>query len=108
VKLAKVSATDKGAAPSLNLVFDGSGKPERVDSYGADVHSAEQAILNASFPVIFPEQSSVKVVREGALVCRDSGCSIELKSAGFNPDALNPNATVTASKPSAPNAGASK
>jgi predicted Zn-dependent protease len=81
VKLAKV-ASDAKSASSLHLVFDGTAKPERID-YAPDLKGAEHAILNANYPVTFPEISSVKVVRQGALACQSSGCVVELKAVAF-------------------------
>lgn len=81
VKVGKAGAT--ASADTLDLVFDGSQKPERVDSHGVDLSSAEQMVLNASYPVTFPEVSSLKVVRQGALKCQQAGCVVGLKPAAF-------------------------
>ena len=65
----------------FQLVFDGSDKPERIEHPGGiqSVQAAVDALQKMSFPVLFPDYSSVKVVRAGQLVCNASGCNLVLK-----------------------------
>jgi len=70
----------KGQA-EFALVFNGSGKPERVEfaEGDPDLHTADQALLDATFAVSFPDYSSLKIVRRGVLSCSASGCTAVLK-----------------------------
>jgi tetratricopeptide (TPR) repeat protein len=80
VKLARM--TGKSGSAEFNLVFDGSGKPERAqfESGDAGLRSALDALVNASYPVMFPDVSSVKVIRRASVSCGTSGCTTALKS----------------------------
>src|ERR1700743_44097 len=73
-------AMKKGHA-EFSLVFSGSSKAERVEFAEGDpeLHSAEQALIDATFAVFFPNYSSVKIVRRGVLTCGETGCAITLK-----------------------------
>src|SRR5262249_49361771 len=76
VKLAEVNLK-KGEA-EFTLVFDGSSKPELVEFYtgDADLVAARQALTDAAYPVTFPDNSSVKIVRRAVLECSASGCAV--------------------------------
>jgi tetratricopeptide (TPR) repeat protein len=65
----------KGTAEFV-LVFDGSSRPQRVDFYegDADLRGTEQALMDAEYPVVFPEYTSAKIVRHGILACAPTGC----------------------------------
>jgi transglutaminase-like putative cysteine protease/tetratricopeptide (TPR) repeat protein len=71
---------EKGEA-EFSLVFSGSNKAERADFAEGDpgLLSAEQALIDATFSVSFPDVSSVKIVRRGVLSCGATGCAIALK-----------------------------
>ena len=73
--------TGKKGEAEFTLVFDGSGKPERVEFRGGDaaLRDAEPALTNATYPVMFPDRSSIKIVRRGTLTCTTSGCAVVLK-----------------------------
>jgi tetratricopeptide (TPR) repeat protein len=73
--------TAKKGEAEFTLVFDGSSKPERVEyrEGDSDLRDAEPALTNATYPVMFPDRSSVKIVRRGALSCTASGCVVVLK-----------------------------
>lgn len=79
----KLPALDKkDGKAEFTLVFDGSSKPEVVEYHGGDASlaGATQALMDASYPVMFPDVSSAKIVRRGVLSCAASGCAVELKS----------------------------
>ena len=70
----------KGQA-EFTLVFNGSSKPERADfaEGDPDLHSAEQALMDATYTLSFPDYSSLKIVRRGILSCGAPGCTFTLK-----------------------------
>jgi tetratricopeptide (TPR) repeat protein len=74
------SITSKTASARFNLVFDSSPRPERAEFLDGDesLRSASAQLREQTFPVRFPDVSSVKIVRRGLLSCNGSGCSIEL------------------------------
>lgn len=63
------------------LVFDGSSRPQRVEyrEGDADLRSAEPSLTDGDYPVSFPDNSSVKIVRQGVLSCAASGCVLAFK-----------------------------
>lgn len=71
----------KGEA-EFTLLFDGSSKPQLAEFYGGDsgLLSATQTLMDAAYPVFFPDVSSVKIVRRGLLTCSASGCTVTLKT----------------------------
>ncbi len=73
--------TGKKGEAEFTLVFDGSSKPERVEFRGgeASLRDAEQVLINATYPVMFPDRSSIKIVRRGTLTCTATGCAAALK-----------------------------
>src|SRR5205085_9404603 len=81
--------TTHTASAEFQLVFDGSNKPDRVEYRNGDasLRNAEDALLAATYPVIFPEVSSVKIVMRGLLTCGSSGCTLELKAPQTEPPA---------------------
>jgi hypothetical protein len=70
----------KGQAEFV-LVFDGSSRPQRVEySAGdAEMQSVEAALTDSDYPIVFPENSSAKIVRRGVLMCGPQGCAMTLK-----------------------------
>src|SRR5258708_3162380 len=72
-------AMKKGQA-EFALVFNGSSKAERAEyaEGDPDLRSAEQALLDATYTVSFPDYSSLKIVRRGVLSCGASGSSAVL------------------------------
>jgi tetratricopeptide (TPR) repeat protein len=73
--------TIKSGQAEFALVFSGSSKAERavfVEGY-SNFHEAEQALLNATFNVAFPDYSSLKIIRRGVLSCTATGCAVMLK-----------------------------
>jgi transglutaminase-like putative cysteine protease/tetratricopeptide (TPR) repeat protein len=80
VKLGPLVASSKPVSARFNLVFDSSPRPERAEFVDGDdnLRSAAGQLREKDFPVIFPDVSSVKIVRRGRLSCGGSGCSIEL------------------------------
>jgi tetratricopeptide (TPR) repeat protein/transglutaminase-like putative cysteine protease len=79
VKVPGVSA--KTGAAEFTLVFDGSSKPQLVVYHSGDAGLADsiQALMDVTYPVIFPDVSSVKIVRRGVLTCSASDCALALK-----------------------------
>jgi hypothetical protein len=71
---------EKGEA-EFTLVFSGSNKAERADFEQGDpgLRPAEQALIDATFSVSFPDVSSLKIIRRGVLSCGATGCAIALK-----------------------------
>jgi tetratricopeptide (TPR) repeat protein/transglutaminase-like putative cysteine protease len=67
-------------AEHLDLVFDGSSRPERIElsRSNQNLQSAVAQFREKEFPVRFPDASSVKIIRQGLLSCGDKGCSLEL------------------------------
>ena len=63
------------------LVFDGSSRPQRAEFHGGtpDMRNAETILTDSDYPVSFPENTSVKIVRRGVLSCSASGCALVLK-----------------------------
>jgi hypothetical protein len=82
MRFAKLRALSqkKGQAEFI-LVFDGSSRPQRAEYSAGEVElqSAELALTDADYPIAFPENSSAKIVRRGALTCAASGCTMALK-----------------------------
>lgn len=105
-RLAKLTASHKGTSPAggpaslekmsivklpgllgksgkadFLLVFDGSDKPERAEFQEGDAELlfAEQALMDATYPVAFPDYSSVKIIRTVSVSCTASGCMGMLK-----------------------------
>jgi tetratricopeptide (TPR) repeat protein/transglutaminase-like putative cysteine protease len=78
VKLGPIA--NKKASARFNLVFDSSPRPERAEFVDGDetLRTASAQLREKDFPVKFPDVSSVKIIRQGLLVCSDVGCSIEL------------------------------
>jgi len=75
------SLPQKKGQGEFTLVFDGSGRPQRVDfnSGDDDLRGAEPTLLDADYPVLFPEYTSAKIVRRGVLSCSAGGCLVTLK-----------------------------
>jgi tetratricopeptide (TPR) repeat protein len=69
----------KGQAEFV-LVFSGSSRPERVEfaEGDPDLQPAEQALMDATYKIEFPDYSSLKIVRRGVLTCSASGCAVVL------------------------------
>lgn len=63
------------------LEFDGSNRPQWVAfREGApQLQKAEAVLTDLEYPVAFPENTSVKMVRRGVLSCIPAGCTIHLK-----------------------------
>jgi transglutaminase-like putative cysteine protease/tetratricopeptide (TPR) repeat protein len=74
----------KNASAKFNLVFDGSPKPDRAEFVEGDdsLRSAGEQMRNKDFPVRFPDASSIKIVRRGAVRCDAAGCAVELEPLG--------------------------
>lgn len=79
VKLAGL--TLKNGQAEFALVFGGSSKVERAELVEGDAHllPAEQALIDATFSVSFPDYSSLKIVRRGVVSCSATGCTVVLK-----------------------------
>ena len=85
VKLSQVSK--KTGTADFSLIFDGSDRPDHVVYRSGDsgLRGAEGALSNAKYPVLFPDDSSVKIIRNGSVVCSASGCSVTLQRVSFSP-----------------------
>ena len=68
----------KSGQAEFVLMFDGSSRPQRAEyrQGASDLRSAEPSLIDAEYPVSFPENSSVKIVRRGMLSCGASGCTL--------------------------------
>ncbi len=80
---ASASASKAGsqtASARFNLVFDSSPRPERAEFVDGDesLRPAGEQMREKDFPVRFPDASSIKIVRRGAMSCGSSGCAVEL------------------------------
>ncbi len=74
----KLSALPAGTGTAqFGLIFDGSDKPERVEWLDGDasLRAASDSLRNQSYPVKFPDVSSIKIVRKLVLSCDKSACS---------------------------------
>jgi tetratricopeptide (TPR) repeat protein len=73
--------TGKKGEAEFTLFFDGSSKPERTEFRGGDatLRDTEQVLVSATYPVMFPDRSSIKIVRRGTLACTTSGCTVVMK-----------------------------
>ena len=78
----KLSSSSKlSGSAEYTLAFYSSSHPD-VAVYragAADLRKAEQDVVAAKYPVLFPDQSSVKIIRSGKVSCAASGCLIYLK-----------------------------
>ena len=82
MRSAKVrGAAQKSGQAEFILVFDGSGRPQRADFRQGDasLRDAGFSLTDADYPVSFPENSSLKIVRRGQLSCAAQGCTMEFK-----------------------------
>jgi transglutaminase-like putative cysteine protease/Flp pilus assembly protein TadD len=76
----KLPAIGKTGSAQFNLVFDGSNKPERVQFVSGDesLRTADEQLMKATYPVKFPDVSSIKIVHRGTLSCSAAECTISL------------------------------
>jgi hypothetical protein len=76
-------AASTGSPGSANfaLVFDASSKPSRAEFINGDnnLRSAADKIREKEFEVRFPDDSSIKIVRQAQLSCAQSGCTVVLE-----------------------------
>jgi len=74
------SLTAGAASAKFALVFDNATKPERADFQDGDaaLNGAGQQLQQKSFPVKFPDVSSIKIVCRAALSCAGSKCTAAL------------------------------
>jgi tetratricopeptide (TPR) repeat protein/transglutaminase-like putative cysteine protease len=82
----------KSGQAEFVMVFDGSSRPQRVEyrEGDAELRSAEPSLTDGDYPVSFPDNSSVKIVRRAVLSCAASGCVLAFKpldAVQFVPDA---------------------
>lgn len=73
--------SQKSGQAEFVLIFDGSGRPQRVDYRQGDspFRDAVASLTDSDYPVSFPENSSLKIVRQGVLACSEQGCSLSFK-----------------------------
>jgi len=71
----------KSGQAEFVLVFDGSSRPQRVEYREGDseMRNVEQALSDGDYPISFPDNSSVKIVRRGVLSCSASGCAMTIR-----------------------------
>jgi tetratricopeptide (TPR) repeat protein len=82
VRTIKLPALPVGTASAqFALIFDSSNKPDRAEwlDGAANLRSAADLLREETYPVKFPDASSIKIVRKGTLACEASGCSIVLQ-----------------------------
>ena len=74
------NASKKAGTAEFSLVFDGEEKPDQVEyrSGDADLRAVESGLTNATYPVQFPDVSSVKIVLRGKMSCSTAGCAMVL------------------------------
>jgi hypothetical protein len=65
----------------FTLVFNGSSKPDLVvyRAGAAELRNEEHDLVNAKYPILFPEDSSLKIVTNGQMSCTSSGCLLSFK-----------------------------
>jgi tetratricopeptide (TPR) repeat protein/transglutaminase-like putative cysteine protease len=70
------SLSQKNGQAEFILTFDGSSRPQRVEyrQGNEELRAVEAALTDGDYPVSFPDNSSVKIVRRGILTCAASGC----------------------------------
>lgn len=73
--------SQKSGQAEFVMTFDGSGRPQRVDYRQGDspLRDAVASLTDNDYPVSFPENSSLKIVRQGVLACSEQGCSLSFK-----------------------------
>jgi hypothetical protein len=78
VKLSGMPAV-KGSA-RFALVFEASNQPSRAEYLDGDaaVQGVGDKLRSQSFPVKFPDVSSVKIIRRATVSCDGTGCSAVL------------------------------
>jgi tetratricopeptide (TPR) repeat protein len=71
----------KSGQAEFIFTFDGSSRPQRVEyrQGSEELRAAEALLTDGDYPVSFPENSSVKIVRRGFLSCAASGCVLALQ-----------------------------
>ena len=76
----KLPGLAKTGTAQFNLLFDGSSQPERVQFVRGDesLRDAEDALMKATYPVKFPDVSSIKILHRGNLTCTGSECTLVL------------------------------
>lgn len=76
----KLPGLAKTGTAQFNLLFDSSSQPERVQFIGGDesLRDAEDALMKATYPVKFPDVSSIKILHRGKLTCAASACTVVL------------------------------
>ena len=90
------SLTTGTASAKFALVFDNATKPERADFQDGDaaLNGASQQLQQKSFPVKFPDVSSIKIVCRATLSCAGSKCTAAL----LPPEGMAASAPASASK----------
>jgi tetratricopeptide (TPR) repeat protein len=86
-----VNSAKKGGTAEYLFIFDGSEKPDRLSyqSGSPDLHGEEKLLTDSSYPVLFPDVSSVKLVRRGTVICSATDCVVSLKPVAFDAELLN-------------------
>lgn len=71
----------KSGQAEFILVFDGSSRPQRAEYREGtpELRNAEATLTDSDYPVSFPENTSVKIVRRGVLTCTPAACTMVLK-----------------------------
>jgi tetratricopeptide (TPR) repeat protein/transglutaminase-like putative cysteine protease len=75
----------KNTSAEFVLVFDGASRPQRIELQQGDreLAAAGKSIMEAGYPIRFPDMSSVKVLRRAVVSCDAAACTVTLKPLGI-------------------------
>jgi len=81
-------AKKQGAAEYL-FVFDGTERPDHLTYLNGELAGVDKVLSDSTYPVLFPDVSSVKLVRRGVVTCSAADCVVTLKPVAFDSGLLN-------------------
>jgi tetratricopeptide (TPR) repeat protein len=89
------------ASARFAMLFDNSTTPDRVQFLDGDesLRSAGEKLQKLEYPVKFPDVSSIKIIRLGAVSCHPSGCRFELAPLGSMQHSANSEVATAPRKP---------
>jgi tetratricopeptide (TPR) repeat protein len=72
------------ASARFEMLFDNSTTPDRVRFIDGDesLRNAAEKLQKVDYPIRFPDISSIKIIRLGTVICRNSTCNFELEPLG--------------------------
>jgi tetratricopeptide (TPR) repeat protein/transglutaminase-like putative cysteine protease len=79
-----LTVSSGNASARFEMVFDNSTTPDRVRFIDGDesLRNAGEKLQKLEYPVRFPDISSIKIIRLGTVICRNSACNFELEGLG--------------------------